>query len=253
MHGKKNTAIDVWVTSDRFKILILTIIMNSKEFYDLIAKKYDSRHENATTRYIRKVEKNFIKNASGLILDIGCGTGYHLTENSIGIDPSIEMLKEAKSSKVMQANAEDLPFHDNSFDSILCLFTVLNLCDYNKVIKEMNRVLKKDGLVFLSVTSVWDRVNKPLIKRFGNPVPRMKNVRIENYRLRFHLFNKKELVELFKSNGFRLERFHGIFILQKPYWGWFREFSLFERIKLKAERVLPKKAARMYFAVFRKI
>ena len=70
-----------------------------RELYNHLAGNYDLRQENQSTHLLRKGEEKIIKKYSkGLILDIGCGTGYHLrlSENTIGLDISEKMLKVAK-------------------------------------------------------------------------------------------------------------------------------------------------------------
>jgi SAM-dependent methyltransferase len=231
--------------------------MEVKRFYDLTAEKYDNRHSNYMIRHMRKLEEKLIrKYSSGRFLDIGCGTGPHLSSvDSVGIDISLRMLSEAKNKgcrNLVQGRAEQLPFPDNSFDTILCMFTVLNLCDSEIAVEEMKRLLKRGGRILISVTSVWERGNKPLAKKiFASTEPCRKKMRIEGFRLNFHAFTKEEFLDLFRE--FKLEFFRGIFIVQNPWWGWHRDFSIFEKLKLRIDKFqFLNKSARLYFAVFRK-
>lgn len=238
--------------------------MNAKKFYDATAARYDERHNNARTKYMRNLEASVIKNfAEGKILDIGCGTGQHLKYANVGLDISAEMLREAKKKGhdlLVQARAEELPFRDSSFGTALCIFTVLNFCDYGKAAKEMHRILKKDGIAIVSAASVWDNSKENLAKRLAhNKQSHTLTMRIEKFKSRFFAFNKNDLMELFQKNYFQLMNFKGIYMLAKPYWGWHRDFSRTEKIKLKTEFFLEKilqplnKSARIYFGVFRKI
>jgi SAM-dependent methyltransferase len=225
--------------------------------YEKTAEKYDKRHENATTRHLRKRERNILrKHAKGLVLDVGCGTGEYADFADIGIDPSSSMIKEAmkKSKRIYcAAKAEALPFKDGSFDSLICMFTVLNLCDYRKAASEMKRVVKENGTVIISVASVWDRKDYTFRQKLRNRHDSdVKNIRIEKNRMRFKLFTKRELTGIFQNQGFFLKEMHGIFKWQNPRWNKYADFSTKERIKLAIERMLPTKAARIYIAVFRK-
>jgi hypothetical protein len=102
------------------------------------------------------------------------------------------------------------------------------------------------------MSSVWDSYNDNIIKRvFTKRESTNKKFRVEKERLWFHILNKNDFVELFEKNELYLVHFDGIFISQRPYWGWFRDFTLIEKMKLKIDRILPKRAARMYFGVFR--
>lgn len=228
-----------------------------RKFYDSTAHSYDKRHDNPTTRYVRSVEEKLIKKyARGYVLDVGCGTGHHIgmLKNATGVDFSLSMVKEARrktENKIYHANAEELPFDNSSFNSIICL-NVLNLCDSEKAVGEMHRVLKPGGNAVVSVTSVWDRYDKPLWAKARDAKPVAKNVRIEGFRLRMHLFGRKDFIGLFRRNGFRKIGFHSLFTMQKPYWGWYRNFTLLEKIKLKADYVVPHRAGRIYIGIFRK-
>lgn len=236
--------------------------MHAKTFYDTTAEKYDERHSNLRTKYMRGIEDKLIKKfVTGKVLDIGCGTGQHLTYGGIGLDISAEMLQEAGKkgfNNLVQAKAEELPFRDNSFDSVLCIFTVLNLCEYAKAVQEISRVLKKNGIAIVSVASIWDHAKGNLLKGiFSKRKSHMLHMRIEKFRYKLYAFSKKDFINLF--NGFRLRHFYGAYMITNPYWGWHRDFPSIEKMKLgiafALERLLQpfNKVARMYFAVFEKM
>lgn len=217
--------------------------MGFRTFYNQTAGCYDERHNSPATLWLRKKEIGLInKFAKGRILDIGCGTGYHLqfVKNAAGIDISGGMLKIARRRgfDVRKAGAEKLPFRDDGFDTVFCFFTVLNMCDYRKAVKEMARVLKHGGFALLSLSSTRDKGEFGVMKR---------KIKLKK------LFTKEELVEVFESNGFKLEHFDSIFILQKPRWGDFNPFTLKEKIKLRLERLCKKENGLVYLAAFRKI
>ncbi len=226
--------------------------MNTKKFYDATAANYDERHGNATTKYMRETEEKVIrKYASGRILDVGCGTN----PRGIGLDISLEMLKRASGMRI-QGRAEYLPFKKESFDTVLCMFTTLNMCDIERAVKDASFVLRKNGLTIVSVSSVWDGADTNYFKKiFANKIKKSKRkkMRAEGYRINFHLFSKAELEELFSRNGMRMIYFKGIYKIQRPYWGWFRDFTIFDRLKLASGALLPEATGRMYFAVFRKV
>ena len=93
-------------------------------------------------------------------LDVGCGTGYNLKVfqeygSAAGCDISLEALNYSKQrglQKITQANAEELPFKDNSFD----LITLLDVLYHKNVqsdvnaLKETRRVLKQDGFLLIT-------------------------------------------------------------------------------------------------------
>lgn len=110
--------------------------------------------------------KNFLTaNTAPNLLDIATGTGdlaFQLNKlfpqsSIIGIDISNGMLDIAKKKKsrlapyaninFLQADSLQLPFDNESFDAITVAYGVRNFADLPKGLKEMNRVLKKDGLL----------------------------------------------------------------------------------------------------------
>src|SRR3989338_1483027 len=136
-----------------------------RNFYNRNAYRYDERHRNDTVKHMERFERAFLKkHVKGIVLDIGCGTGRTLAwiKNAVGCDISPEMLKQAKNkvpSPLLVSEAENLPFGDKIFDSVACMFTTLNLCDYEKAVQEMSRVLKPGGSAVVSVTSCWEKKN----------------------------------------------------------------------------------------------
>jgi hypothetical protein len=111
-------------------------------------------------------------------------------------------------------------------------------------------VLKKDGAVLLSLSSVWDMYDGFFLRKIFPREKCKKKIRIEGARVVFNLYRKKDIIDLFR--GFKLVEFSSLFITQKPYWGWYRDFSRLDKFRLKIDRVMPKTMGRIYFFVFRK-
>lgn len=92
------------------------------------------------------------------ILDIGCGLGAtqtYLTQSgyqSYGIDISQNQLLNTTSSSLfgIQANAESVPFRENSMDGVFieCTLSVVNQPE--RVLTETCRLLKPGGLMVLT-------------------------------------------------------------------------------------------------------
>ncbi len=235
--------------------------MDNRQFYDSHAEWYEERHENFRTRYMRSVERNMInKFARGRILCVGCGTGTNMSAGATGIDISSGMLRIAKrkgAHVLAQGAAEDLPFRDGSFDTVLCMFTVLNLCDHRKAVREMRRVLKKGGIAIASASSVWDNTRYNIFRRMiSQKRSRFVKMRIDGTRFKFFGFSKNDLIDAF--DGFRLVQFNGAYTIVKPFWGWHRDSGFAESVFLSVAFALEKmlqpfsRAARMYFVVFEK-
>ena len=100
------------------------------------------------------------------VLEIGAGTGTNLPyykpdTNLTVVEPSKDMLnfflKKAEKYplkiRVIEGFAEKLPFEDNSFDSVVSTLVLCSVNSPQKVLKEIKRVLKPEG-VFIFIEHV---------------------------------------------------------------------------------------------------
>lgn len=97
------------------------------------------------------------------VLEIGIGTGtsfkYYPSETSVtGIDISPDMLEKAKKNiknlnlskkNVLMMNGEQLTFEDDSFDKVVGMYVVSVTQNPDLLIKEMKRVCKPNGDIYL--------------------------------------------------------------------------------------------------------
>ena len=100
------------------------------------------------------------------LLDLGCGYGY-IMQNFIqagyicsGIDPDqscVNFAKENSNLEVILGSSENLPYHDESFDIVISLGTLEHVSDLKKSLKEIWRVLSKEGILFLRMrpNRIW--------------------------------------------------------------------------------------------------
>jgi|SRR3989344_1823334 len=98
-------------------------------------------------------------------LDVGCASGYMISEIAksfpekqfFGIDAfdkTIEYAKKKyKNIKFEIAKAEKLPFTDNSFGLVICYETIEHVANPKQMLKEIRRILSKDGTVLLAMDS----------------------------------------------------------------------------------------------------
>jgi len=111
------------------------------------------------------------------VLDLGCGEGRHCISayilhehiDVVGVDLNQKDLGTAqqrfqefaeaenpnKQFALFCANGLALPFADNSFDKIICSEVLEHIPDYKAMLGEIDRLLKPDGLLAISVPRSW--------------------------------------------------------------------------------------------------
>jgi ubiquinone/menaquinone biosynthesis C-methylase UbiE len=112
--------------------------------------------------------------ARGLVLEIGVGSGLNLpiygpaVDRVCGIDPSPELLHLASQRlgdacvpvSLIRASAEQLPFSEAVFDTLVMTWTLCSIPNPNAALHEMRRVLKVGGrLIFVEhgLSNPWRR------------------------------------------------------------------------------------------------
>lgn len=98
--------------------------------------------------------------AKGRVLEIGIGTGRNLPfydrsqlSQLVGVDPAMQMHRLAKKRseeaglnvELMGLSAEKLPVPDDSFDTVVCTYTLCSIPDPAQALAEVRRVLKPGG------------------------------------------------------------------------------------------------------------
>lgn len=78
-------------------------------------------------------------------------TGLDFSQNMLNV--GLEKTKNMKNVELVQGNAMDLPFPDNTFDYVTIGFGLRNVPDYMQVLREMKRVVKPGGKVVCLETS----------------------------------------------------------------------------------------------------
>lgn len=140
------------------------------------------------------LDKNFPKK-DGLILDVGCGTGKNLEAFSSygqvqGIDNSPEAISFCKKRgfQAVGADIEKMPFKSGSFTAITAL-DVLEHVDDQTALREINRVLRKKGVVIITVPAfnwLWSKWDEVLFHK--------------------RRYTKKSLEKVLQQNGFKVEK-----------------------------------------------
>ena len=130
--------------------------------YDRISKVYDIFEQPMEMMLLKKWRAQLTEELSGRVLEVGVGTGKNIAyypngSNITAIDFSEMMLVKArekveklhKEVELIQMDAQDMCFPDNTFD---CVFTTCVFCsvpDPVKGLKEIRRVCKPDGKIIM--------------------------------------------------------------------------------------------------------
>lgn len=176
---------------------------------------------------IPRLGEKWKKEGMKRILDLGCGYGRHLIYlakkgfEMYGIDIAEEGIKIARKwlkEENLRANLrvgdiyKTLPYKDRSFDVIICIRTLNHgkIEWIRKTIKEMHRILKPNGCVFVTVHKHKGKKHIPKDKLYGIKwiAPRTYVMLDGPERgIPHYKFNKKILIEEFKQVGFKILSF----------------------------------------------
>ncbi len=173
------------------------------------------------------------------ILDIGCGTGVLLEllskkgHSVTGIDISEGMLQETikrikrnhiKDAHCYKSEVESMPFEDGQFNFITCLGVLEYLSNDNTGLTEINRVLKKNGVLIISAPNLFKLKNvldpyiyfvkglKYLTKKKSNPY--LQDEKLSEISTNENFANKRyslrKIKKLFSDNGYEILSVHPI-------------------------------------------
>ncbi|MEK6895674.1 MAG: class I SAM-dependent methyltransferase [Nanoarchaeota archaeon] len=183
---------------------------DQRKVWDDIAPEWDEFKHNTDKRVL-----NFLETKGGNVLDLGCASGRFFVKSSAkfyGVDFSQEMLNIAKKNAIrlgvnfegfkVDLSSENLPFKDDFFDRIICV-AVLHCITSEKgrtnLLKEIKRVLKKDGKALIKV---WNRSSK----RFGGKEEKFISWRDKGKRY-YYFYSPEELKKELEKFGFKILEF----------------------------------------------
>lgn len=108
--------------------------------------------------------KQLSSRVTGKTLDVGCGTKpykkYFASTEYIGLE--IETKTNASEKKAdVYYDGETFPFDNKHFDSVLTNQVLEHVFNPVKFLSEINRVLKMNGVLLLTVPFLWDEHEQP--------------------------------------------------------------------------------------------
>ncbi len=153
-------------------------------------------------------------------LDIACGLGLMLKTMAdrglqcYGIDISDEAVTRAKKycpeATIKVANAEKLPFPDNTFDYITCLGSLERMFNREKVIREQLRVAKTSARFCFMVRNSEHFIWRFFLRPFG----------LDNKKGHQDALNIQEWISLFESCGLTIDR------ITRDHWPYYKTLSI---------------------------
>jgi phosphatidylethanolamine/phosphatidyl-N-methylethanolamine N-methyltransferase len=174
--------------------------------YDSLAKIYDPAFAPFERLFLSKwrAETLAMLPADGTILEVGCGTGanfqyYPQKSHAVSSELSIEMLQFAKQkligNRLVQADAESLPFVDDGFDAAFATLVFCSIPDPKKAFWELSRVVKPGGKLIL-----LEHVRPPgFLGRVFDAVSKVTESLINDH------FNRRT-AEIAESSGWKVTR-----------------------------------------------
>lgn len=117
------------------------------------------RDERRTQRWVAEI-------ARGRVLDIGCAGGWarHTVSaqcDYVGLDYPLTAQGIYGTRPDVFADGASLPFHEDSFDTILLLEVLEHVAEPERVLSEIARVLKSGGILLLSMPFLYPLHDAP--------------------------------------------------------------------------------------------
>lgn len=165
--------------------------MGLKQFYEdkVLARLITYACANAR---IMELREQIVPLADGRVFELGLGGGLNQAfydrsrvTRFAGVDPGASLLERAREAAkekgwqadIRQGYGEEIPFEDESFDTVVSTYTLCSVADQAKVLGELSRILRPGGkLLYLehghapdSGPARWQRRLEPVWKRvMGN-------------------------------------------------------------------------------------
>ena len=218
-----------------------TILDKSKLVNSVFSKvhnKYDLMNDIMSFGIHRVWKEKFIDWMNPLpntkLIDVASGTGdiaqqYLNKLNNSGhamcLEPNDQMLKEGKTKlknykniKWINAQAENIPINDNTFDYYTISFGIRNVSDINLTLKEAFRVLKPGGrFMCLEFSKINNEFLNFLYKKYSKSIPYIGKFIVGSEKPYKYLIesidkfmNQKQLAELMIKNGFTNVEFRNV-------------------------------------------
>ncbi|MEW6740147.1 MAG: methyltransferase domain-containing protein [Nitrospirota bacterium] len=107
--------------------------------------------------------RTVLPHIQGKLLDMGCGTNdlVRTYGNGIGVD-----VFQWENVDMVVQNTANLPFDNESFDTVTCIAALNHIPNRNEVLKESFRILRPEGKIIITmippgISRIWHLLRKP--------------------------------------------------------------------------------------------
>lgn len=206
--------------------------MSLKSFHPL---KY-SIHTRLREFHLKRLMPNL---SGGSLLDVGCGLGYLTSVLGdgffcVGLEFDIKALSINRGTdlnNLVQGHAVKLPFHEKSFDVVICSEVLEHLPKGKDetVFSEMARVLKPGGRLLVTVPSLEGLRAHSMLRNLGHEDP---NGGEYHYRIGYSWQEMKSIIDRLPMLRIRKRRY-AMFLLSELFmdlmkWVYFKKNKLKE-------------------------
>ncbi len=146
--------------------------MNRRDFFNINAESWDDNPDLLTTEKIKKTILPLLKiKNTDSVLDAACGTGIliqtfkeqKIKASLCAVDFAEKMINKAKQKfpdvNFILADVSCMPFENETFTKVVSLNSFPHFEDKNRAVKEMARVLKKNGTLIIAHTNSKCRID----------------------------------------------------------------------------------------------
>ena len=203
-------------------------VRHNRKTWDAASEEYQAAHDDDLTRRplawgayrIPEAQLGVLGDVVAKdVLELGCGGAQWSTalaglgSRCVGLDLSGSQLRHARgrdaSLPLVQANGEQLPFADASFDIVFCDHGALSFCDPELIIPEAARTARSGGmLAFCTSTPLlyltWDTEKEKQSRRLQRSYEELGRMELDEDTVDWVL-PPGQWIRLLRGNGFEIE------------------------------------------------
>lgn len=171
-----------------------------------------------------ELRKSLLADVSGEVFEIGFGTGLNLphypssVKRIATVDPNPGSRKLAERRIAQSAievmhqtlSAEHLNLSDESFDSVVCTFTLCSIANVNAAMTEMRRILRKGGRMFFIEHGLSD---DPRVQWWQNTLTPLHRIVGDGCHL------NRNPSSTISGNGLRIQSLDNFYLKKAPKFG----------------------------------